>query len=248
MEDVRFADEEEASDTLPDGFEPYVKEWFNEQFPGLSPPQRYSFDLIHDDENSLVCAPTGSGKTLSAFLSALNELFARGRRGELEDEIQVLYISPLRALSNDISRNLEDPLEGIREKAEEMGYDVPEIRSAVRTGDTTDNEKRKMRESPPHIMITTPESLGIIINSPKFRENFRNVEYTIIDEIHSLCENKRGVHLSLSMERLQEMANTDITRIGLSATQAPIDEIAKYLVGYEETLPRGRRRRSAATR
>lgn len=234
MEDVRFAEEEEASDTLPDGFEPYVKEWFNEQFPSLSPPQRYSFDLIHEDENSLVCAPTGSGKTLSAFLSALNELFARGRKGELEDEIQVLYISPLRALSNDISRNLEDPLEGIREKAEEMGYDVPEIRSAVRTGDTTDNEKRKMRENPPHIMITTPESLGIIINSPKFRENFRNVEYTIVDEIHSLCENKRGVHLSLSMERLQEMANTDITRIGLSATQAPIDEIAKYLVGYEE--------------
>ena len=169
MEGINFADESMASENLPEDFEPYVKEWFNDQFQGLREPQKYAFDLIHNEENSLICAPTGSGKTLSAFMSALNELFRMGDEGELDDEIYVLYISPLRALSNDIERNLEDPLEGIREKAEEMGYDVPEVRSMVRTGDTTDAEKREMRENPPHIMITTPESLGILLNSPKFK-------------------------------------------------------------------------------
>ena len=233
MDEIKFAEENEASETLPEDFEPYVKEWFNEQFPSLSPPQRYSFDLIHNNENSLICAPTGSGKTLSAFLSGLNDLFNKGDNGELEDQVYILYVSPLRALNNDIKRNLEDPLEGIKEKAEKMGYDVPEVRSAVRTGDTTDSEKAEMRENPPHILITTPESLGIILNSPKFGQSLKNVEYVITDEIHSLSENKRGVHLSLSYERLEEMANTSPTRIGLSATQAPIKDIAKYLVGFD---------------
>ncbi len=233
MSNIKFVDENEASETLPEGFEPYVKDWFNSEFPGLSAPQKYSFDLIHNEENALISAPTGSGKTLSAFMSALNELFHMGEQGELEDKVYVLYVSPLRALSNDIKRNLEDPLKGIKQKAEENGYDVPEVRSAVRTGDTTDAEKSKMREKPPHIMITTPESLGIILDSPKFREKFRDIKYVITDEIHSLSENKRGVHLSLSLERLEEMANGSPTRIGLSATQAPIDEIAKYLVGFE---------------
>ncbi|WEL19847.1 ATP-dependent helicase [Candidatus Nanohalococcus occultus] len=235
MPEIKFETEESASDTLPEDFEPYVKEWFNEKFPGLSAPQRHSFDLIHEDKNSLICAPTGSGKTLSAFMSVLNHLFEMGNNGELDDEIYAVYISPLRALNNDIQRNLQEPLAGIKQTAEELGYDVPEVRSAVRTGDTSDKERREMVDNPPHILITTPESLGILLNSPKFRENFRNVKYSIVDEIHSLCENKRGVHLSLSMERLEEMANTSPTRIGLSATQAPIDEIAKYLVGYEHS-------------
>lgn len=236
MGKIQFVDEQNASDNLPEEFEPYVKEWFSDSFESLSPPQRHSFQLIHEQENSLICAPTGSGKTLSAFLSTLNELFAAGEEGELDDGIQVLYISPLRALNNDIQRNLEEPLKGIKKKAEEMGHEVPEVRSAVRTGDTTDAEKSKMLEDPPNILITTPESLGILLNSPKFKEHLRTVRYTIVDEIHSLCENKRGVHLSLSLERLQEMANQDFARIGLSATQAPIDEIAKYLVGYRPEL------------
>jgi len=233
MPQIKFADEDQASETLPEDFEPYVKEWFNDQFPSLSPPQKYSFDLIHNQENSLICAPTGSGKTLSAFLSTINELYRKGREDELEDQVYVLYISPLRALNNDIQRNLKEPLEGIKEKAEEGDYDVPEVRSAVRTGDTTDAEKARMREKPPQILITTPESLGIILNSPKFGEALKNVEYVITDEIHSLAENKRGVHLNLGIERLEELANTNPTRIGLSATQAPIKEIAKSLVGYD---------------
>ncbi|MFB6144698.1 MAG: ATP-dependent helicase [Candidatus Nanohaloarchaea archaeon] len=233
MSEIKFVEDENASEDLPEDFEPYVKDWFNSEFESLSPPQQFAFDLIHRGENSLISAPTGSGKTLSAFLSALNELFAMGRKGELDDQVYVLYVSPLRALNNDIQRNLKDPLEGIMEKAEEQGHEVPEVRSAVRTGDTTDAEKTEMRENPPHILITTPESLGIILNSPKFGQSLKNVKYVITDEIHSLSENKRGTHLSLSLERLEEMANTSPTRIGLSATQAPIDEIAKYLVGYE---------------
>ena len=227
-----------GNESLPEDFRPYVKEWFNDSFAGLSPPQKYSFELINRKENSLICAPTGSGKTLSAFLSVLDDLFGKGEDGELEDRIYAVYVSPLRALNNDIERNLQDPLEGIREKAEELDYDVPEVRSAVRTGDTTDAEKAKMREKPPHILITTPESLGIILSSPKFRENLKQAEYMITDEIHSLSENKRGVHLSLSMERLEDIAENNITRIGLSATQAPIKDIASYLVGFnadEET-------------
>lgn len=233
MSEIKFVDEEEASEELPEDFEPYVKEWFNGKFPGLSPPQRYSFDLINDRDNSLICAPTGSGKTLSAFMSILNHLFRMGDQNELEDKIYAVYVSPLKALNNDIQRNLQDPLAEIKETAEEMGHEVPEVRSAVRTGDTTDAEKSKMLETPPHILITTPETLGIVLNSPKFKEHLRDVEYLITDEIHSLSENKRGVHLSISLERLEEMANTSPTRIGLSATQAPIDEIAKFLAGYE---------------
>jgi ATP-dependent Lhr-like helicase len=236
MNEIKFEDESTASETLPGDFEPYVKEWFNDQFPGLSAPQKHSFNLIHENKNSLICAPTGSGKTLSAFMSTLNELFMMGENGELEDEVYVLYVSPLRALNNDIERNLEEPLNGIKEKAEEMDYNVPEVRSAVRTGDTSQNERSKMLKKPPHILITTPETLGILLNSPKFKEKLKNVKYTIVDEIHSLCENKRGVHLSMSMERLEDMANGSPTRIGLSATQAPIDEIAKYLVGYENEV------------
>lgn len=230
--DIEFVDGE-GNEELPEEFQPYVKDWFNDQFPSLSLPQKYSFELIHNKENSLICAPTGSGKTLSAFLSVLNELFRKGEEGELEDKIYAVYVSPLRALNNDIQRNLEDPLNGIKDKAEEQGLEVPEVRSAVRTGDTTDAEKASMRENPPHVLITTPESLGIILSSPKFRENLRDAEYMITDEIHSLSENKRGVHLSISMERLEHISDNKLTRIGLSATQAPIKDIASYLVGFD---------------
>ncbi len=231
---IQFVDEEEAIEDLPEEYEPYVKEWFHDTFEELTPPQRYSFELIHENRNSLISSPTGSGKTMSAFLSILNELFLLGDKGELEDEIYVVYVSPLRALGNDIQRNLKEPLEGIKEEAEDMDVEVPEVRSAVRTGDTPSNERQKMLDEPPHILVTTPETLGIILNAPKFKEKLRSTKYVIVDEIHSLCDSKRGTHLSLSLERLQDLCDEEFTRIGLSATQAPIEDIAEFLVGYED--------------
>ncbi|MBS3781452.1 MAG: ATP-dependent helicase [Candidatus Thermoplasmatota archaeon] len=235
---VKRVDESGYSEKLPEDFEPYVKRWFNEKFDGLTAPQKHSFELIHENKNSLVSSPTGSGKTLSAFLSILNELFLKGDKGKLENKVYCLYVSPLRALGNDIQRNLKDPLDGIKEMAEEMNVDMPEVRSAVRTGDTPSQERQKMLKETPHILVTTPETLGIILNAPKFKEKLKEINYVIVDEIHSLCDNKRGAHLSLSLERLQEMCDHELTRIGLSATQAPIEEIARFLVGYENGNPR----------
>ncbi len=235
---IKKIDDFKSSESLPSEFEPYVKEWFNGKFDQLTPPQKYSFDLIHENENSLICSPTGSGKTLSAFLSILNELFLKGDEGELENQVYCLYISPLRALGNDIQRNLKKPLKGIKQIAEEMDIDMPEVRSAVRTGDTSSQDRQKMLDKTPHILVTTPETLGIIMNAPKFKKKLQNLNYVIVDEIHSLCDNKRGAHLSLSLERLQHMCEDEFTRIGLSATQAPIDKIAKFLVGYEDSSPR----------
>jgi len=236
---IQFVKEDKKREKLPGDFEDYVKKWFWDQFEELTPPQKYSFDLIHNKKNSLICAPTGSGKTVSAFLSTLNELFLLGDKGELEDRIYVLYISPLRALGNDIERNLRQPLKGIKKMAEESDREVPEVRAEVRTGDTSQKERSEQLRKPPHILITTPETLGILLDAPKFKKKLRKIRYVVVDEIHSLCENKRGVHLSLSLERLQEMVeeetNREFTRIGLSATQAPIEEIAKYLVGYRDS-------------
>src|SRR6056297_2369005 len=197
MSEIEFL--KEKNEELPSEFEPYVKEWFRDSFDELSPPQKYSFEQIHNQQNLLVSAETGSGKTLGAFLSLLNELFLIGEQGELEDKVYVIYISPLRALDNDIEKNLRDPLEGIKEKAEEMGFDVPEVRAEVRTGDTSSSQKSRQLKKPPHILITTPESLGIVLNAPKFKKKLQAVKYVIVDEIHSLCSNKRGVHLSLSL-------------------------------------------------
>jgi len=161
----------------------------------------------------------------------LNELFKMGSQGKLEDSIYVLYVSPLKALNNDIQKNLVEPLKGIREYARKAGIDVPDVRSQVRTGDTTTRERAEMARRPPHILITTPESLFIILSTRKFREALRTVRYVIVDEIHAMSDNKRGVHLSLSLERLQRLAKGDFVRIGLSATQRPLDEIARFLVG-----------------
>ncbi len=172
--------------------------------------------------------------TLAAFLFAINWLFGLGEEGKLEDTVYVVYVSPLRALANDIRKNLLVPLEGIREVANGMGLELPEIRAFVRTGDTPASEKAKMLKKPPHILITTPETLSIVLCAPRFREKLKTVRYVIVDEVHELCDNKRGVHLSLSLERLREIAEQEFVRIGLSATQAPLEEIAKWLVGYRE--------------
>ncbi|TLN09520.1 DEAD/DEAH box helicase, partial [bacterium] len=220
-----------GSSSLSSLFEPYVWAWFEEAFGKPSPPQVASWPKIAKAKNTLIFSPTGSGKTLAAFLWCLNELFRMGSKGELKDSVYVLYVSPLKALNNDIQKNLVEPLRGIREHAQRMGIDVPDVRSLVRTGDTTTKERAEMARHPPHVLITTPESLFIILSTQKFREALRTVRYVIVDEIHAMSDNKRGVHLSLSLERLQCLVKGDIVRIGLSATQRPLDEIARFLVG-----------------
>lgn len=207
---------------------PYVKEWFENNFEDFTPAQKQAIPEIQKRKNILVSSPTGSGKTLTAFLSVINELTTLADKGELEDKVYCIYISPLKALDNDIERNLDQPLREI----EKIAGKPLNIRKAVRTGDTSQYQRTKMLKSPPHILITTPETLSILLVAPKFREKLSHVKYVIVDEIHSLAENKRGVHLSLSLERLQALIG-GFTRIGLSATVSPLEEVARFLVGYE---------------
>ncbi|OYT31321.1 MAG: ATP-dependent helicase [Thermofilum sp. ex4484_79] len=213
---------------------PFVAEWFDSKFEKLTPPQEYGIIPIFQDKNVLVSSPTGTGKTLTVFVTILSKLFDLAQRNQLEDYVYAVYVSPLRALNNDIYRNLEEPLREIHEMALEKGIKIPEVRHAVRTGDTPSHIKQKMLKLTPHILITTPETLAIILVAPKFRQKLKKVQWVIIDEIHSLAESKRGSHLSLSLERLQELSEESIRRIGLSATINPLEEIAKFLVGYND--------------
>ncbi|MCI0497070.1 MAG: ATP-dependent helicase [Thermoplasmata archaeon] len=222
-------------------FDPTVRAWFESRFEEVSPPQAYAIPHIHRGENVLVAAPTGSGKTLTAFLSILNELIVKAKAGELEDRIYCVYVSPLKALANDIERNLERPLaemyalmasEGLRVTGRER--DVQEIRVAVRTGDTSSYMRQKMVRRPPHILITTPETLALVLSTTKFIERLRGVRYLIVDEIHEISGSKRGVSLALSMERLDDQTSEDLVRIGLSATQSPMEVIGAFLAGYRD--------------
>jgi len=212
---------------------PLVKKWFFSRFKDFSLPQLYGIMEVHSRSNVLISAPTGATKTLTAFLSILNELVDSAEKGILEDKIYCVYISPLKALNYDIEVNLKEPLKQIEEIAgKKLG-----IKVAVRTGDTTPSERSKMLKNPPHILITTPESLAILLSTIKFRELLRNIDWCIVDEIHALADNKRGIHLSLSMERLQRLSQY-ICRVGLSATVSPLEDIAKFLVGFENGKPR----------
>jgi len=212
---------------------PYVREWFKRNFKELIIHQKFAVELIHKGKNTLITAPTGSGKTLSSFLSILDHLFRLAEEGKLEDAVYCIYISPLKALDNDIHRNLLVPLKEIREIAKEMGIDLQEVRIGVRTGDTSANEKQRQLKKPPHILVTTPETIAIVLSTRKFKEKFRNVKWVVVDEIHELANSKRGVHLSLSLERLQNFVEKPFVRIGLGATLEPLDEVAKFLVGYD---------------
>ncbi|WP_247009287.1 ATP-dependent helicase [Halorientalis litorea] len=224
-----------------DLLEPPVREWWVEQFGEyvpenggfFTPPQKEAIPLIDEGTNALVASPTGSGKTLSAFTGIIDELFRRDRAEGLDNSVYCLYVSPLKSLANDIHRNLEVPLAGITEKLDARGEET-EIRHAIRHGDTPDSERQQMLDETPHILNTTPETLAILLNSPKFREKLRTVEYVVVDEIHSLAENKRGTHLSVSLERLEAMAEGSPTRIGCSATVEPLDTMAEFLVGRTE--------------
>ncbi|MDP3734005.1 MAG: ATP-dependent helicase [Nanoarchaeota archaeon] len=206
---------------------PFINQWFFSKFKDFSLPQLYGVMEIHNRKNVLISAPTGATKTLTGFLAVLNELVDSAEKQALENKVYAVYVSPLKALNNDIQKNLKEPLEQIETIAnKKLG-----IRVGVRTGDTTASEKSAMRRNSPHILITTPESLAIMINSPKFKEYLANVQWLIVDEIHALADNKRGVHLNLSMERLQRLS-PGMSRVGLSATIAPLEDIAQYLVGY----------------
>ena len=218
--------------------DPLIAKWFNGKFKDFTEPQSFAIPLIHERKNVLVSSPTGSGKTLTAFASIINELFKYSKEGRLEDRVYAVYISPLKALANDINRNLEEPLREMKELAEKEGTTFPQIRVGVRTGDTSQSERQKMLRKPPHILITTPESLALVLAAPKFREKLGKVEYVIVDEIHEVCDSKRGVFLSVTLERLQELCCHPFVRVGLSATLAPIEEVAEYLVGYQDSMPR----------
>jgi ATP-dependent helicase Lhr and Lhr-like helicase len=217
--------------TAPANFHPAVAAWFSRTFSAPTPAQADAWPAIKSGKDVLIAAPTGSGKTLAAFLAAIDELVREGEQWGLPDETRIVYVSPLKALSNDIHRNLEAPLAGIREELRALTIRDVEIRTWVRTGDTPQYERTQMRRRPPHIVVTTPESLYILLGSQSGRDMLATTRTVIVDEIHAVAGSKRGSHLSISLERLEALAGRRLTRIGLSATQKPIEEVARFLVG-----------------
>ncbi|MCU1229006.1 MAG: box helicase domain protein [Acidobacteria bacterium] len=213
------------------GFHPVTKRWFHETLGEPTAAQEQGWAAIAERRHTLIAAPTGSGKTLAAFLTALDDLLQEGLTAPLPDEVRVIYVSPLKALSADIHKNLAEPRIGLRRVAEEMGVVAPRITAAVRTGDTTSSERAAMLRTPPHILVTTPESLYLLLTAERSREMLRTVCTVIVDEIHAVIGTRRGAHLSLTLERLAEVAEQPLLRLGLSATQKPIEEVARYLTG-----------------
>jgi ATP-dependent Lhr-like helicase len=225
---------------------PIVRDWFLERFISPTEPQLLGWPHIVAGRTVLISAPTGSGKTLAAFLAAIDQLVRKALTGTLEDRTEVVYVSPLRALSNDIEKNLQSPLAEILALADRRGHSMPPIRTAVRTGDTLAPERRKMVERPPHILVTTPESLYILLTAERSRRMLASAHTVIVDEIHALADDKRGAHLALSLERLESLAGRKLLRVGLSATQKPIERLAAFLGGARRPAPQvveiGRRR------
>src|SRR5438445_4402179 len=217
-------------------FLPFVRQWFTQTFAEPTRPQREGWEAIASGRDTLIVAPTGSGKTLAAFLWALDHLHRLGRDGRLEDRVYVVYVSPLRALNNDIEKNLAEPLAGIRAAAEAAGLEPPEIRVAVRTGDALAAARQAMTRRPPHVLITTPESLYILVTSAGFRPALAQARFVIVDEVHALMASKRGAHLALSLERLQALVaerepGARPQRIGCSATVSPVEDALAFLTG-----------------
>ena len=220
-------------DSLP--FHPLVQRWFASRFPAPTEPQSRGWPSIAAGEDTLIAAPTGSGKTLTAFLAIIDRLLREALEGILEETTRVVYVSPLRALSNDMHRNLEQPLEEILAMARADGLAVSPLRVGLRTGDTTPSRRAALVRRPPHILVTTPESLYLLLTSRRGRETLGAVDTLIVDEIHALVRDKRGSHLSLSMERLAALTERPLQRIGRSATQKPIHRTAEFLVGGRST-------------
>src|SRR5256885_382508 len=219
------------------GFHPAVARWFEARFREPTEPERRAWPVIQAGRNALIAAPTGSGKTFAAFLAAIDSLLRQGLDGTLRDETQVVYVSPLKALSNDVQKNLAEPLAEIRHTLETMCLPDVEIRTLVRTGDTPAAQRQAMVHRPPHILVTTPESLFLILTSERARDMLRSVRTVIVDEIHAVARDKRGSHLALSLERLEHLAGRRLQRVGLSATQKPIEDIAAFLTGTRHPTP-----------
>ncbi len=217
-------------------FHPIIADWFTGRFASATDVQLRAWPAIQSGRDILISAPTGSGKTLAAFLTCIDTLFQQALRCELRDETQILYVSPLKALSNDVQKNLQQPLTEIGQAALAAGLLLPDLRVVVRTGDTPMTERQQMLRRPPHILITTPESLFILLTAEKSRAMLRTVRTVIVDEIHAVAPNKRGAHLALSLERAAALAGGTVQRIGLSATQRPIELVAEFLVG-KRSLP-----------
>ncbi len=213
----------------PQEFDPLVAEWFRTRFGTPTEPQIQGWPEIRAGHDVLISAPTGSGKTLAAFLICLDHLVRAARAGELSNETEVVYVSPLKALSNDVHKNLEVPLAEIAELAARLGVPLSPIRTAVRTGDTPASERQQMGRQRPHILVTTPESLYILLTAEKSRAMLATTRTVIVDEIHAVADDKRGSHLALSLARLDALAETKPQRIGLSATVKPIDQVASFL-------------------
>ncbi|MFN2564693.1 MAG: DEAD/DEAH box helicase, partial [Gemmatimonadaceae bacterium] len=212
-------------------FHPVVRDWFRQTLGEPSEPQRRGWPAIAGGDHALILAPTGTGKTLAAFLWELNAFITEGLEAPLANAIHLLYISPLKALNNDVQRNLERPLAQLRDRFERAGHAFPEIRVAVRTGDTPASARARMLRQTPHILITTPESLHIMLTSVRGRGMFTALRAVIVDEIHAVAGTKRGAHLALTLERLERLCEQPPQRIGLSATQRPLEEVARFLGG-----------------
>src|SRR4029434_6385258 len=208
-----------------------VSRWFERPFGSPPEPQARGWPAIQSGRHVLISAPTGSGKTLAAFLASLDVFFREGAQTDLPDETQVVYVSPLKALSNDIRKNLQEPLAGIRALLRETNTREIDVRAEVRTGDTTAAQRQALVRRPPQILVTTPESLYLLLTSESGRSMLRTARTLILDEIHAVVDDRRGAHLALSVERLAALAQNPLQRIGLSATQKPIEEVARFLVG-----------------
>ncbi len=223
-------------------FDPLVRQWFTEHFPCATEPQRLGWPEIHAGHDVLISAPTGSGQTLAAFLTALDDLVRHARADDLPNGTLVLYVSPLKALSNDVHRNLEVPLTGIAGLAHEQGIPMAPIRTAVRTGDTPAWERQRMGREAPHILVTTPESLYILLTAERSRRMLQSVRTLILDEIHAVADDKRGAHVALSIARLEALVGRPIQKIGLSATVSPMEEVARFLSPKARIVQVGHRR------
>ena len=237
MAEIVYLDSPLESEALFERLCPPVRQWFKDKFPDFTRPQKLAIPAIMDKQHLLLCSPTGSGKTLTAFLTVIDQLVRLALEKKLEKKVHAIYISPIKALANDIQRNLIGPLNEITEKY--LPDRAQEIRVGLRTGDTSQSDRQKMLRNPPHILITTPESLAIAITSPRFQPIVSEVEYMIIDELHSMVSTKRGVHLSLTLSLLDSLLKNPVQRIGISATMEPLETVAEYLVSSDDREARG---------